>query len=121
MNTTIITIILLGLFIVYFISRFVFYVYKQYKQIKKSSNTLNRFIKLVKGNMDKESLKNILAQFDEETILYMEESVIHFNCHNSHTSQYNALRNIIIHRIELIEMTEEYKQEALSKIKNKQK
>lgn len=123
MNTiSIITFVIFGLIssmlllVGFFIAWYAIYTYKQ---IKKSSNTLNHFIELVKGNMDKESLKNILTQFDEETILYMEESVIHFNCHNSHTSQYKALRNIILHRIELIEMIDEYKQESLQNIKNK--
>ena len=89
-----------------------------YKQIKKSNNTLKHFIELVKGNMDKDSLNDILSQFDKE-VTFKVGSVIYFKCHKSHTSQYTGLRNIILHRIELIEMTDKYKEELLQNIKNK--
>ena len=122
MNTiNIITFVIIGLIILtlllvgFFVVSHAIYTHKQ---IKKSSNTLTHFIELVKGNMDKDSLNDILSQFDKE-VTFNVGSVIYFKCHNSHTSQYKALRNIILHRIELIEMAEEYKQEALSKIKNK--
>ena len=97
----------------------VLYTINTYKQIKKSNNILNHFIELVKGNMDKDSLNDILSQFDKE-VVFKVGSVIYFKCHKSHTSQYMALRNIILHRIELIEMTDKYKEELLQNIKNKQ-
>ena len=98
----------------------VLYTINTHKQIKKSNNTLNHFIELVKGNMDKDSLNDILSQFDKE-LVFKVGSVIYFKCHKSHTSQYIALRNIILHRIELIEMTDKYKEELLQNIKNKHK
>ena len=97
----------------------VLYAINTYKQIKKSNNTLNHFIELVKGNMDKDSLNDILSQFDKE-VVFKVGSVIYFKCHKSHTSQYTAFRNIILHRIELIEMADKYKEELLQNIKNKQ-
>ena len=97
----------------------VLYTINTYKQIKKSNNTLTHFIELVKGNMDKDSLNDILSQFDKE-VVFKVGSVIYFKCHKSHTSQYTAFRNIILHRIELIEMTDKYKEELLQNIKNKQ-
>ena len=97
----------------------VLYAIDTYKKIKKSSNNLNHFVELVKGNMDKYSLNDILSQFDKE-VVFKVGSVIYFKCHKSHTSQYTAFRNIILHRIELIEMTDKYKEELLQNIKNKQ-
>lgn len=97
----------------------VLYTINTYKQIKKSNNNLNRFVELVRGNMDKDSLNDILSQFDKE-LVFKVGSVIYFKCHKSHTSQYTAFRNIILHRIELIEMTDKYKEESLQNIKNKQ-
>ncbi len=97
----------------------VLYAIDTYKKIKKSSNNLNHFVELVKGNMDKYSLNDILSQFDKEFVFKV-GSVIYFKCHKSHTSQYTALRNIILHRIELIEMADKYKEELLQNIKNKQ-
>lgn len=98
----------------------VLYAIYTYKQIKKSNNILNHFIELVKGNMDKDSLNDILSQFDKE-MTFNVGSVIYFKCHKSHTSQYTAFRNIILHRIELIEMADKYKEELLQNIKNKHK
>ena len=98
----------------------VLYTINTYKQIKKSNNTLNNFIKLVRGNMDKDSLNDILSQFDKE-VTFNVGSVIYFKCHKSHTSQYTAFRNIILHRIELIETADKYKKELLQNIKNKHK
>ena len=123
MNTiSIITFVIFGLIssILLLVGFFmVLYAINTYKQIKKSNNTLNHFIELVKGNMDKDSLNDILSQFDKE-VVFKVGSVIYFKCHKSHTSQYTAFRNIILHRIELIEMTDKYKEELLQNIKNKQ-
>ena len=123
MNTiSIITFVIFGLIssILLLVGFFmVLYAINTYKKIKKSNNNLNRFVELVKGNMDKDSLNDILSQFDKE-VVFKVGSVIYFKCHKSHTSQYIALRNIILHRIELIEMTDKYKEELLQNIKNKQ-
>ena len=97
----------------------VLYTINTYKKIKKSNNNLNRFVELVRGNMDKDSLNDILSQFDKE-VVFKVGSVIYFKCHKSHTSQYTAFRNIILHRIELIEMADKYKEESLQNTKNKQ-
>lgn len=122
MNTiSITTFVIIGLIIsmLLLVGFFAFlYAIYTYKQIKKSSNTLSHFIELVKGNMDKDSLNDILYQFDKE-VTFNVGSVVYFKCHNSLTSQYKALRNIILHRIELIEMTDKYKEELLQNIKSK--
>ena len=123
MNTiSIITFVIFGLIssILLLVGFFmVLYAINTYKKIKKSNNNLNRFVELVKGNMDKYSLNDILSQFDKE-VVFKVGSVIYFKCHKSHTSQYTAFRNIILHRIELIEMADKYKEELLQNIKNKQ-
>lgn len=96
----------------------VLYTINTYKKIKKSINNLNHFVELVEWNMDKYSLNEILSQFDKEFVFKI-GSEVYFKCHKSHTSQYASLRNIILHRIELIETADKYKEELLQNIKNK--